>query len=222
MAKRTSKKSTISPSPNASAIADSQLPVEPIEEQGGVRPRVYVHDVCDDHPDFAFTRYWYDRKEAREGITPWVCKKLRPGDDPTFGAAAKSEILLPASAPSDYMNVHFLTRQFDETLPGFEKHVMVQTKIILDPAEPWHVGYERVRGYAKSHFAGDFPVILIAHIPQIVGLKGNGSHVHCVVLARGITINGFTPACTVLCSDRGYSQALGAWRKHCKAEGKGA
>ncbi|MXP30140.1 hypothetical protein GRI58_15125 [Porphyrobacter algicida] len=222
MAKRvTSKTST------ALAIVPISQPAsvpsaDPVSEPELAKPRVFIHDVCTDHPDLSYSRYWWDQKHDREGITPWIAKKLCPGDDPIFGHAAKAEVLLPPTAPSDYMDVHFLTSQFDRTLPSFEKHAMVQMKLFLDQQEAWHIGYERVRSFARAHFAATHPVILIAHVPQIVGLEGNGSHVHCVVLSRGINVNGFTPACTTLCSDRGYRKALAAWRKHLKAEGKGA
>ena len=170
------------------------------------------------HPGFSFTRYWWDGVGPREGIVPWVVKKMRPGDDPEFGLAAKVEVLLPRTAPSDYAFPEFLLRRFDETLPPFEMHTMVQVKITLDPGEPWHVGYERVRGYARTHFAERFPVILVAHVPGVAGLTGNGSHVHCIVLSRPLDINGLGGACHRLCSDKGYAEALAAWRAHLAGE----
>src|SRR5690606_26913698 len=61
-----------------------------------------------DHPGFSFTRYWWEGEGPREGITPWVQKKLNPGDDPVFGKAAKAEALLPDTAPSPYLDPDFL------------------------------------------------------------------------------------------------------------------
>ncbi len=173
------------------------------------------------HPGFFFSRYWWEGLGPREGITPWVEKKIQPGDDPVFGKAAKVEVLLPDTAPSDYANLAFLLRQVDERLPSFERHVMVQAKIVLDPDEPWHVGYERARAYARSHFRG-FPVIMVAHVPSMAGLNGYGSHVHCIVLARPITINGLGGPCHPLCSDKGYRKARDAWRAWLAAEEKAA
>lgn len=161
---------------------------------------------------FTFARFWWDGEGPREGITPWAHQKMQPGDDPRFGAAAKVEVLLPPNATSDYTSADFLLRRFDETLPPFERHAMAHAKIVLDPDEPWHIGYERVRGYARSHFARRFPVILVAHVPTTAGLAGNGSHVHCIVLARARNINGFTGACYRLCSDTGYQEGLAAWQ----------
>ncbi len=174
-----------------------------------------------DHPGFAFTRYWWDGEGAREGIAPWIHKKLQPGDDPEFDKAARAEILLPATAPSDYADLEFLLKRFDDTLPPFERHAMIQAKLSLDHEKPWHVEYERVRGFARSHFAKRFPIILVAHIPNVAGLDGNGSHVHCIVLSRPVTINGLGGACHRLCSDRGYEEALAAWQAWAAGEEKG-
>lgn len=175
------------------------------------------------HPGFFFSRYWWEGLGPRAGITPWVEKKIQPGDDPVFGKAAKVEVMLPDTAPSDYANLAFLLRQVDEALPPFERHVMVQAKIVLDPDEPWHVGYERVRAFARSHFSRrGFPVVLVGHVPSIAGLNGYGSHVHCIVLARPVTINGLGGPSHPLCSDKGYREARDAWKAWLAAEGKAA
>jgi hypothetical protein len=175
-----------------------------------------------DHPELSFTRYWWLGDGPREGIEPWVRKKMRPGDDPEFGWAAKMEVLLPRDAPSDYAGINFLLRRFDETLPPFECHAMVQVKIVLGAAEPWHAAYERVRGYARSHFAARFPTILVAHVPGVAGLTGYGNHIHCIVLSRPLGINGLGGADHHLCSDRGYADALQAWQAHIADEESGA
>ena len=175
---------------------------------------VFVHGMCDAHPDFAFSRYWYKQQENREGVRSWLGKKLFPGEDPRFGYAAKYDVLLPLTAPGDLVRVGTLVDRFDDTLPPHEQHAMIQVKIMLDPEEAWHVGFERVRSYARAHFAPRFATILIAHIPAMGGLKGQGNHVHCGVLSRELSINGFGGACTTLCSDQGYEAALAAWREH--------
>ncbi len=183
--------------------------------------KVFTHDPCDEHPDFGWFRYWYEAEVNRPSVTNWIEKKGAPGDDPKFGRAARIEVLLPPSAPADYANIEFLTQRFDETLPPFEKHALIQAKIFLGEEEAWHVGYERVRSFARQHFAQRFAVILIAHIPGTAGLTGQGNHVHCAVLSRKLNINGFGGACTNLCSDRGYEAALAAWQDH-KKKWKGA
>lgn len=166
-----------------------------------------------EHPGFSFTRYWWEGEGPREGIAPWIERKIRPGDDPRFGAAAKIEVMLHNSAPADYADLAFLLRQFDEKLPPYERHVMIQAKLALPPAEPWHAGYERARDFSRQHFVSQrLPVILVAHVPSVAGLDGYGSHVHCIVLSRRVGINGLEGACHRLCSDRGYADALAAWQ----------
>src|SRR5690606_26394010 len=66
---------------------------------------------------FTFTRYWWDGKGPREGITPWIQKKLRPGDDPQFGACAKSEVLLSQRTPAVYADLPFLIEEVDAKPP---------------------------------------------------------------------------------------------------------
>lgn len=168
----------------------------------------------------SFTRYWwYDGAGLRSGVTSWVMAKVQPGDDPKFGKAAKAEVLLPRSAPGDYADLAFLLRQVDETLPPYERNVMIQLKLALDPEEPWPAAYERVRDFARHHFSSQrFPVILVAHAPSVAGLNGHGSHIHCIVLARRLGINGLEGACHKLCSDRGCAEAFAAWRTWCAAE----
>lgn len=201
MAKKPAEKTT------ETRIVEPSIPVE--RELADLKCFIWF-DAEDE--GFTFTRYWWHGQGPREGITPWVHRKMWPGDDPQFGAAAKVEVLLPSTAPADYADAGFLLRRFDETLPPFERHAMVQAKIALDPAEAWHAGYERIRAYARSHFAIRFPVILVAHVPGVAGLDGNGSHVHCIVLSRAVGINGFSGACHKLCSDKGYATALSAWQ----------
>lgn len=172
---------------------------------------------------FAFTRYWWEGEGPRAGITPWVQKKLRPGDDPRFGACAKTEVLLSKAAPAIYAELPFLIEHFDHELPRHERHAMVQVKLVLDPEEPWHHGYERVRGFARAHFVSqNLPVILVAHVPSVGGLNGYGPHVHCIVLSRPININGLLGANYRLCSDTGCAEALAAWVAWTHAEKEGA
>ena len=175
---------------------------------------VFVHHRCDDHPDFEFSRHWYKSPENRVGVAPWLDKKLFPGEDRRFGCAAKYDVLLPSMAPGDLGRYATLVDRFDDALPDYEQHAMVHVKIMLDPAEAWHAGFERVRSFARAHFAHRFATVLIAHIPGLTGLRGQGNHIHCAVLSREITINGFGGACADLCSDRGYEAALAAWEDH--------
>jgi hypothetical protein len=166
------------------------------------------------HPGFTFTRYWWEGDGPRAGIRSWVEKKLAPGDDPVFGRAAKWEVLIPDSAPADYADLDFLLERFDARLQPFERHVFIQVKITLDPGESWVAGYERVRAYARSHFAGQgHPVVIVAHVPGTAG-SANASHVHVVVLNRSLGINGLGEVNHRLCSDKGNADAWDSWQAH--------
>lgn len=172
---------------------------------------------------FTFTRYYWEGEGPREGVTPWIQKKLSPGDDPKFGACAKAEVLLSATTPSIYADLAFLIGHFDHELPRHERNAMVQVKLALDPEEPWHAGYEEVRAFARAHFVSQhLPVILVAHVPSVGGLNGYGPHVHCIVLSRPININGLLGANYRLCSDTGFAEALAAWQAWTAAEEEGA
>lgn len=165
-------------------------------------------------PGFTFTRYWWKGEGARAGIKPWIEKKVTPGDDPTFGHAAKWEVLIADDAPTDYADRDFLLERFDTRLQPFERHAFIQVKIALAPQESWVAGYERVRSYARGHFVAQrHPVILIAHVPGVAG-SGNASHVHAVVLSRELGINGFGEVNHRLCSDKGQADAWSAWQTH--------
>lgn len=179
-------------------------------EQPRTRMSVFVHPPTDEDPEFTWARHYYKGSENRDGIRPWLSKKLFPGNDPRFGYAAKLDVLLPVAAAGDLARSGTLVDRYDETHPPYEKHVMVHVKIMLDHHEPWHVGFERIRSFARAHFADRFATVLIAHVPTMGGLTGKGSHVHCAVLARPLSINGFEGACRVLCSDQGYEAALTA------------
>lgn len=166
-----------------------------------------------EHPGFKFFRYWWEGKADRTGVEPWVRKKLRPGDDPRFGHASKHEVLIPDGTPTEYADLDFLLKRFDDTLPSFEKHAFIQVKLALDPG--WTASYERVRAFARGYFAQGLhhPLILIAHVPTKASL-GNAAHVHCVVLSRPLTLDGLGPTNHPLCSDRGYEETLNAWRRY--------
>ncbi|EMD82900.1 hypothetical protein [Pacificimonas flava] len=163
------------------------------------------------HPNFSFTRYWWDGDGPRDGIKSWVEKKLAPGEDPVFGKAAKSEVLIPDAASSDYAEAGFLLEQFDTKLPAFERHAFIQVKITLEESISWTAGYEKVRAYAREHFVGDgHPVIIVAHVPGAAG-SANANHVHIIVLSRTLGINGFGQTNHTLCSDRGHGHAWEMW-----------
>lgn len=167
---------------------------------------------------FFCTRHWWDKAAERQGTERFIRKKLQPGEDPRFGQAARSEVMLPPDAPADYADLDFLLAHNDRTSPPFAIHAMMHLKIMLSKDKPWHAAYECVRSYIRKHFAHSYAVILITHIPARAGLTSAGNHVHCIVLPRPLSINGFGGACSELCSDIGYYRALDAWKTHLAGE----
>ena len=171
------------------------------------------YDGAGPHPHFRFLRAWYDGDGQRGGIAETVLKKLKPGDDPHFGLATKYEVLLPASAPSEYMSVALLLERYDAVLPQFGVHAFAQITVDLSTDEPLHVFYERVRRYAHTFTAQGLAVVLVLHVPS-AALSANLPHCHLIIPARSLTAHGFGAAATLLCSDVGNAQAWEAWQQH--------
>lgn len=168
-----------------------------------------------DHANFDFTRYWWEGSGPRAGIAPWVEKKIRPGDDPNHGAARHVDLVLLRRAPGDYWDIFHLLARFDASLPAFERHAFVQVKIGLPDTEPLHVGAEKVRSFARRHFATErrLAAILVTHAPGVAG-SSNTPHVHVVVPARELGPNGFGVTVHRLCSDSGQQEAWEAWKPY--------
>lgn len=166
-----------------------------------------------DHADFDFTRYWWEGDGPRAGIAPWIEKKMRPGDDPDYGAAVDTSLVVPRRAPGDYWDIAHLLARFDETLPSFERHAFVQVKIGLPADEPLHVGAEKVRAFARRHFAIErrLAAIIVTHAPALAG-SSNQPHVHVIVPSRELGPNGFGVTSYRLCSDSGQQEAWEAWK----------
>lgn len=158
--------------------------------------------------------------ENRPGIAPWVQKKLRPGNDPEFGQALLADLVLPAEASGEYMDLAFLFDRYDRTQPSYEQHALVQMKFTLADSEPLHVGWERVRAFALQYLAGErgMAAVLVLHNPGAAG-SGNAPHIHVIVPARQLTANGFSATDTRLCSDQGHEECWAAWQAHLQKGG---
>lgn len=204
--------------PAAKNAATNVIALKPSDMPAGAELKMFTKGD-NEHPGFTFMRYWWVGDGHRAGIEPWVRKKLSPGDDPVFGRATRHEVLIPDGAPTEYADLDFLLKRFDETQPPFEKNVFIQAKFALEPA--WTASYERVRAFARSHFANGLghPVILVAHVPSKVALVGP-AHAHCIVPGRPLSIDGLGSTNHPLCSDRGYEETLAAWRRHLAGEAK--
>ncbi|WP_298671500.1 hypothetical protein [uncultured Sphingomonas sp.] len=197
----TKKKTTAAPAPAAPTASPAQASLERFCDGGGT------------HEGFRFLRAWWQGDGPRPGIAGYVLKKLRPGDDPEFGRAARYDVLLPRAAPSEYMVPEHLLARYDEMLPLFARHAFAQITIDLDRSEPLHVGYERVRSYASSFTHSCHAVILVLHQPALA-LSANAPHCHLIIPARFLTAGGFGAAATALCSDPGHRSAWQAWQAH--------
>jgi hypothetical protein len=166
-------------------------------------------------PGFTFTRAWYEGDGQREGITPWVEKKLTPGEDRRFGAAVHAGLVLPRPAPGEYWSIPYLFQRFDEMLPSFERHAFVHVKLTLSGAEPVHAAFEKVRSFAWQHFAVErrLAALVIVHVPGVAGVS-NPRHAHCVIPSRAISADGFMETNYRVCSDTGQQEAWQAWEAH--------
>lgn len=196
--------------------AASAKPVRTVKNQATADPAAaelkHFSNGAGSQPGFYFQRQWWEGEGPRPGIAPWVEKKIRVGNDPTFGIAARFEVLLPRYAPGEYAMLSHLLARFDATLPAYERHALVQVKIELPSHEPYHVGYEVVRAFARKHFTVEraHPVILVAHLPGTAGSE-NKAHIHVIALSRELGPNGFGETSYRLCSDKGQADAWEAW-----------
>ncbi|WP_253190495.1 MobA/MobL family protein [Sphingomonas sp. LM7] len=201
----TARKTATKAKPAAVPLASTDLPASAELKQ--------FSNGAGSQPGFYFERKWWEGHGPRAGISPWVEKKIRVGNDLAFGTAARFEVLLPRFAPGEYATLAHLVARFDETLPMYERHALVQVKIELPFHEPYHVGYEVVRAFARQHFTVEraHPVILVAHLPGMAGSE-NKPHIHAIVLARELGPNGFGETNTRMCSDKGQADAWEAWQ----------
>jgi hypothetical protein len=177
------------------------------------------HDGGGTHSGFRFQRSWWQGSGPRAGIAERILKKLQPGDDPDHGRALKHDVLLPANAPSEYMVIEHLLERYDATLPRFGQHAYAQITIDLDPAEPLHVSWERVRRYARSFADTGLAVVLVLHAPSLA-LSANAAHCHLILPARFLTAHGFGAVASRLCSDPGHCDAWEAWQTHLTGDGQ--
>lgn len=210
--KPTRKKKTAPAKAAVQAQASFAIPV--IEAPAAAVLRQFVNGGRD-HADFDFTSYWWEGGGPRAGIAPWVEKKIRPGDDPRHGVACNVDLVLPRRAPGDYWDIAHLLARFDATMPAFERHALVQVKIGLPDHEALHVGADKVRAFARRHFAIErrLAAILVTHAPGIAG-SSNQPHVHVIVPARELGPNGFGVTVHRLCSDSGQQEAWEAWKPY--------
>lgn len=160
---------------------------------------------------FCFGVFRWNGDGARGIISPFVTKKQRPGGG--IFLASRTDLLLPVAAPGDIETPEQLFDRYDRT-PHFQRTAFVQIKIDLPADEAIHVGWERVRKYARDYLAGTLgrPVFMILHRPGLAGVN-RVDHIHLIVTDKTLGPNGFVGNSYPFCSDEGHTMCWDAWQR---------
>ncbi|RSU75857.1 hypothetical protein BRX37_10210 [Sphingomonas sp. S-NIH.Pt3_0716] len=157
---------------------------------------------------FKYLRYFYKPGASRAGIIEPVLAKLTPAGH----KAAHNDLLLPDAAGGEYMDLCYLLQRYDAMLPAAERNGFAQFTLRLPPDQPPHRGWEQARAWVRSYFVRQeqLAALMILHLPYLAG-SPNASHIHIVLPARRLTVNGFTGHARDIISDGGCHNALNAW-----------
>ena len=180
-------------------------------------------------PGLYHKRYFrQDPREAPPSIGELIYPRLnmipefQRTDEDLAVAPPRSDLLLPPGAPGNISSIEALVERFDAT-PLVKDEIMVEVKLTLPEDETAHKGWERVRAFALNEFAikRSLAAVLVLHRPDLAG-SSNPRHVHVLVPARKLTIDGFSAKAELLgCAD-GHRAIWLAWCEHLAEEGKGA
>ena len=163
---------------------------------------------------FRFFRHFYRGEGPRPPIEPLINAKLRPGDDPKFGGAAKVDVLLPDDAPGDYMDVRFLVERYQSRHQSWEPTAFIQLNFYAREGESALSLYECARAFCRAQFALiGCPVVLTLHIPGFAGHE-NRWHCHAQILPRSLGPMGFVHWHRDLACDEGNRSIYAAWAAH--------
>ena len=128
--------------------------------------------------------------------------------------AFRYEVLLPGRA-SDLMNdPRRLFETFDDQATAEQRDLAVLLKLTFDAGTPLHIGWERVRGFARAVFVTEhgLPVLMVSHVPSFSGTRTPAPpHIHVIALARMLGVHGFADFCT-LARDEAHAPLAAAWR----------
>ena len=179
--------------------------------------KAFHHGIAE-FENFGFSRFWWDGDGPREGIASRVLKKFQPKigdhDEPDAVTAARTDLLLPPDAQSDYMDVHHLLERFDAMLPAHETHAFVQVTLHFPEAINMHSAWEEVRAFAMKHFVLSekrrLAVILTLHAPCFAG-SGSVLHAHLAIPLRRLGSLGWGEMERHLPNDRGREETFAAW-----------
>lgn len=175
--------------------------------------KAYHHTA--DKPNFGFSRFWWEGDGPREGITATVLKKFQPVPDPENPAAitaAKTDLLLPCDAQSDYMDVRHLLERFDAKLPASEKHAYLQITLRYPGAMNVHGPFEEARAFAWQYLVVErrLATVIVVHAPFLAGSENSPLHVHLISPLRRLGALGWGEMETRLQNDRGRAEVFEA------------
>lgn len=161
-----------------------------------------------DHPGFRYHRFFWKLTGLKCGITSAVLAKLQPAGH----QAARHDLLLPASAPGEYSDLHHLLARYDATQPPIERNGYAQFSIDLSSDLPLHASWEDIRTWVRSYFVDrlQLAAVMVLHAPYRAG-SANDPHIHILIPARRLGANGFGVHARDVCSDSGYAEALADW-----------
>jgi len=164
-------------------------------------------------PNFKYFRYWWRGDGDRPSMIPLIEKKLRPGDDPKFGVAAKFDLLLPDAAPGDYLDLSFLLERYEERQQPWEPAAFVQLNFYPRDGQSALGLFEQVRSFCRAQFAMiGCPTIITLHVPAYAG-HDNEPHCHAQILPRVLGPLGFAGWQRDLACDAGNRAIYSAWAR---------
>jgi len=165
--------------------------------------------------NFSFARWRWVGEGPRSGLAEKIAKKRFPVP-PVVGAegtetAAKTELILPAFAPAEYISLDFFLRRYEEMQPAHEVNAYLQVNFAFPNAINLHHPAEMVRTFAKGYFVDEreMAVFLAAHAPWVAGSSNTG-HLHLLVFPRRLRF-AFGEFDHRLASDQGNRDVHEAW-----------
>lgn len=159
-------------------------------------------------PGFKYIRYFYKLEAQRAGIASMFMGKLTPNGH----TAARHDLLLPDCASGEYLDLAYLLQRYDSMLPAIERNGYAQFTLTLASDRPVHAGWEQIRAWVRSYFVcqQQLAALMVLHLPYLAG-SSNPAHIHILLPARRISVNGFSGHARDVCSDQGCREALTSW-----------
>lgn len=165
--------------------------------------------------NFSFSRWYWTGDGPRLGLADKIARKRFPvpaeaGSDDQE-TAAKTEFLVPAFAPAEYISLQHFLRRYDEAQPPHEVNAYVQITLTFPRAFNLHHPFEMARTFACREYVGcGMPVFMAGHAPWLAGSESPG-HVHLIIFPRQLNQFGLGSFDHKLASDVGNREAYKAW-----------